>query len=125
MANESPMISWGWGISGFDARNSTNSGTTRGGPSGSGQFLAVIVSTAADLTVLLSTVAGDKCIGILQNKPSTGIAANVAVFGMSKAVAGATITAGQELMNSSTQAGALIPVTTGLSTIGRALQAAS
>lgn len=127
MANESPLVHWGWGKSGFDARNSTYSGTTRGGLNGSGQFLAVQCSTTADLTVNVCTVAGMKITGILQNKPSTGIAADVGIFGVSKAVAGSSaIAAGQELMVSSTTPGALIPYATasGQFPVARSLEAA-
>lgn len=109
MANEGPKQDWGWGISGFDARDSLITGTTRNGPNGSAQFLAVGLSTAADLTVLLSTVAGSRVMGILQNKPSLGVAADVTVWGFTKAVAGLTITPNQELQVSSTAPGTLIP----------------
>ena len=127
MAQESPLIHWGWGISGFDARNSTYSGSTRSGPNGSGQFLAVQLSTSADLTVNVTTVAGMKILGILQNKPSTGIAADVGIVGMSKAVAGGTIGAGAELAASSTAAGSLIAFSsaTGIYPVGRSLQSAT
>lgn len=124
MANEGPLQHWGWGISGFDARNSTNSGTTRGGPNGSGQFLGVKLSTAVDLTVNLTTASGERIIGVLQNKPSTGLAADVGFSGMTKAVAGASIDPGAEVMVSSTAPGTFIPATTGLYAPGRALQAA-
>lgn len=126
MANEGPLQHWGWGISGFDARNSSITGTTRSGPSGSGQFLAVQLSTSADLTVNVCTVSGMKIMGILQNKPSTGIAADVGTQGFTKAVAGATIAPGQELMVSSTAAGSLIPFSsaTGIYPCGRSLMAA-
>lgn len=127
MAVEGPKIDLGWCISGGDYRNSTNSGTTRGGPSGSGQFLAVQLSTVTSLTVNLTTVSGMKMLGLLQNKPSTGIAADVAIFGISKAVAGLTIAAGQELQVSSTQAGALIPFSSaaGIYPVARALESAA
>ena len=48
MATESPLIhDGGQCILGFDARNSTYSGSTLAGPSGSGQYLAVLMSTVA------------------------------------------------------------------------------
>lgn len=126
MAVEGPKIDLGWCVSGFDARNGTLSGTTRSGPSGSGQFLAVQLSTTVDKTVNLCTVAGMKPLGILQNKPSTGIAADVCIFGVSKVVAGSTaIAAGQELETSTL--GAMIPFSsaTGIYPCGRALEAAT
>lgn len=128
MANEAPKIDWGWGISGTDMRNSTLSGTTRGGPNGSGQFLAVQLSTTVDLTANLCTVSGMPIMGICQNKPSTGIAIDVTIFGMTKAVAASTaIAAGQELQNSSTQPGAMIPFSSaaGAYAAGRSLTAAT
>lgn len=124
MANEGPLQHWGWGISGFDARNSSVTGTTLSGPNGSAQFLAVKMSTVA-LTVSLTTGSGERMMGLLQNKPSTGIAADVGYQGFSKAVAGATITPGVELMVSSTAAGTLIPATTGLYAIGRSINGAA
>lgn len=127
MATESPLLHDGsQTISGTDMRNSTYSGSTRGGPSGSGQFLAVQLSTVTSRTVNPTTVAGMKIYGILQNKPSTGIAADVGIFGVSKCVAGGTISPGQELQASSTQAGALIAFSSGAGVypVGRAIESA-
>ena len=57
------------------------------------QFYAVQVS-AAD-TVNVASAAGQKVIGFLQDKPSAaGRTALVAVYGVSKAVAGAAVAAG-------------------------------
>ena len=111
MATESPLIHDGsQTISGFDARNSAQSSTVRMGPSGSGQFLAVRLSTTADRTTLLSTVTGAQIYGILQNKPSTGIAADIGIFGITKAVGGSTFGSGVDLMADTS--GCLIPYTT-------------
>jgi hypothetical protein len=78
------------------------------GPNGSGQFLAVRLSTVTERTVNVSTVTGNGVYGLLQNKPSTGEAADVGIFGPSKAVAGTTtITAGMRLMPDTS--GCLIP----------------
>lgn len=126
MAVEGPKIDLGWCISAFDARNSSITGTTLGGPSGSGQFTSVRLSTSANFTIANSTVAGMKCLGILQNKPSTGIAADVCIFGVSKCVSGSTaIAAGQELENDTD--GQLIPFSSaaGIYPIGRALETAT
>lgn len=100
MATESPLIHDGsQTVAGGDYRNSTNSGTTHGGNGGSPQFQAVRISTVADRTVLLCTASGQPAYGILQNKPFTGEAADVGIFGVSKAVAGATsVAAGLKLM---------------------------
>lgn len=114
MANDgSPLLVEGSQcVLGFDARNSTITGTTLSGPSGSGQYLAVKLSTLADRTVLLaSTVASQvMAYGILQNKGSTGGVAAVGVLGVSKAVCGSTsnVTGGVLLAVSSTAAGTLI-----------------
>lgn len=109
-----------------DARNSTNTGTTLAGPNGSGQFLAVTLSTAGTSTgtrtvQIASTLAGanfgaagNQFYGILQNKPRGGEAADVGIFGISKMVAGSTaILPGTFLMMSSTNAGAMVPWVTG------------
>jgi hypothetical protein len=130
MATESPLLHDGSQcISNFDGRNSSITGTTLSGPNGSGQFLAVVLSTTVDRTVQLpsTTTAQFKPYGILQNKPSTGIAADVGIFGVSKAIAGTTVVRGQDLMLSSTAAGTLIPFTTavGNTPCGRALENAS
>jgi len=99
MAFEASLQHYGAALAGADYRNSTLSGTTHTGPSGSPQYQAVRLSTVADNTVLLTTVSGQIAFGILQNKPNTGEAADVGIFGVSKAVAGATsVAAGVRLM---------------------------
>lgn len=100
MATESPLLHDGsHTVAGSDFRNSTYSGSTRLGPSGSGQFAAVRLSTVADLTVLGCTVSGQQIYGILQNKPNTGEAADVGIFGVTKAVCGTTtVVAGVKVM---------------------------
>lgn len=131
MATESPLLHDGsQTIAGFDARNSSITGTTRAGPNGSGQFCAVVLSTTVDRTVNLPSTASAqfKPYGILQNKPSTGIAADVAIFGVSKAIAGTTtIAAGQDLQLSSTSAGTLVPFSSaaGATPCARSLEAAT
>lgn len=90
MSVEGPRIDVGYLIASGDYRNSTNSGTTHYGPNGSPQFLAVKLSSTADLTVTIMATSTERMFGILQNKPSTGIAADVTVFGVSKVIAGTT-----------------------------------
>lgn len=125
MATESPLMHDGaQTVSGFDARNGTITGTTRIGPNGSAQFLAVKLSSTTDRTVSLCTTSTERPYGILQNKPSTGIAADVGIDGVSKAVAGTTtITNGLPLMVGSS--GVLIPFTTSSQgfCIGQAIEA--
>lgn len=126
MATETPLIHDGaQTVAGQDFRNSTLSGSTRLGPSGSGQFLAVRLSTTVDRTVNLTTADGANPYGILQNKPSTGVAADVGIFGVTKAIGGSTlIVPGMDLMASSS--GALIPFSAGANIVrcARALEAA-
>lgn len=126
MANESPLLHLGWCVADFDGRNSSVTGTTQGGPSGSYQFCAVRLSTAADRTISRCTLTTQVPLGILQNKPSTGIAADVGCWGVSKAVAGSTaIAAGQDLMSDTD--GQLIPYVAGAGVVrfARALEAAA
>lgn len=125
MATEAFTLHDGLEIAAADYRNSTYSGSTRLGPSGSGQFLAVRLSTSADRTVALTTADGAPVHGILQNKPSSGIAADVVIFGMTKAVAGSTsITAGLDLMASSSGAMIAFSAAANVQRIGRAYEAA-
>jgi hypothetical protein len=79
------------------AANYSN-GQSLAGPSGSGQFLAVALSASADRTSVLASTQGQQVYGILQNKPTAGAAADVCLFGITKAVAGGTITRGSQLM---------------------------
>lgn len=132
MATESPLLHDGSQCTvNFDARRSSITGTTLPGPNGSGQYLAVGLSTTVDRTVILPTTGGSsgiRCYGILQNTPSTGIAADVGIFGISKAVSGSTaIVSGMDLMLSSTAQGALIAYSSGAAVqkIGFALEAAA
>lgn len=60
-----------------------------------GQFYCVLTTGA--FTVNLQTSANGRVDGILQNKPKLGAAAELVVFGTSKAVAGAAIAAGAAL----------------------------
>lgn len=121
MATESPLIHDGSQMTLStlqDSRNSTITGTTLAGPNGSGQFLAVTCSTlGTSRTVsIASTLAGAagssgaQFYGILQNKCRGGEAADVGIFGVSKAVAGTTlITPFAPLQMSATAAGTLAP----------------
>lgn len=118
-----------------DARNSTITGSTLLGPNGSGQFLAVYLSsanTARTVSIASSTcgAAGSSVqqfYGILQNKPGPGQAADVCYMGITKAVAGlGTIVAGTQLQTSSTAGGVLTPWLGGNGQrIGVALEAAA
>lgn len=87
MATESPLIHDG--AQTVAAANYSN-GAGLAGPGGSGQFLAVALSQAADRTSLLASVLGQQVYGILQNKPVAGEVADVGIFGVTKAVVGAS-----------------------------------
>lgn len=125
MATETPLITDGaQTVAGADFRRSSITGSTLFGPNGSGQFLAVTLSTTVDRTVNISTASGQPCYGILQNAPALGDAAAVGVFGVSKVVAGSSSVApGQDLM--ATSSGALIAYSSaaGVAKIGCALEA--
>lgn len=70
------------------------------GPNGSGQFLVVkYTGTGNAPTVTVCSANTDKAIGILQNDPVSGGVADVCIGGVSKAVAGASITLGVPLMS--------------------------
>lgn len=59
-------------------------------------------STSNLSNVINPTVAGQKVIGVLQNKPTAGQEAQVMLLGISKAVAGAAVAAGDLLMTDNT-----------------------
>jgi hypothetical protein len=84
------------GLNGFGTNPTTGFPT--------GQFLAVILSTVADLTVLLATSATAPIFGILRNKPVSGVAADVQINGVCKAIYGGTVVrAGLLMINGSGQ----------------------
>lgn len=93
------------------------------GPSGSGQFLAVVL-TSAGRTVAIASSIGAQIYGVLQNKPTSGAAADVGFMGVTKAVAGGTIAAGAALMTNAS--GQLIAWTagSGYAQVGYAIEAA-
>jgi hypothetical protein len=95
------------------AANYWNPSTALYGQAGSGQFLAVSVTAARTVTIVAAAASTTPIYGILQNMPDIGQAADVCVFGVTKYVAGAAVTAGAELMIDSAQAGRLITWVTG------------
>ena len=101
MSTETSLLHYGSCVAaanygnGASLAGSNTSGTT-GGSTGSGQYLAVLVS--ASRTVALASSTGQQILGILQNKPALGQSADVGFIGESKAVAGGTIAAGAQLM---------------------------
>lgn len=83
------------------------------------QYFIVKVDSSGD-----AVLAGDgeAAIGILQNKPTSGDAATVAVSGVSKCEAGASITAGA--LVSSDASGNVVTAATGDIVLGKALASA-
>lgn len=81
------------------AANYWNPGVALAGPNGSGQFLIMtLIGTVARVSTL-ATAATQVPYGILQNTPTLGQAADIGVFGISKAVAlGAIPNIGTPLM---------------------------
>ena len=69
------------------------------GPNGSGQYLVVkYTGTGVAPTATVCSGNADIGVGILQNDPASGAVCDIAVAGVSKAVAGAAITLGAGLM---------------------------
>ena len=132
MATESPFLKDGGQCvlsTASDFRNSAVTGSTLAGPQGSGQFLAVTLSTTVDRTAQLPSTAGSTGLpiyGICQNKPRGGEVIDVGIFGVMKCVAGASITRGNQLMASATSAGTLIQYSSansgGFTPVGLALE---
>jgi hypothetical protein len=116
MAVDSPLLRNGWLTlsTADDARRSSITGTTLAGPNGSGQFFFVYSSTLNSLQVRLGSTSftpssACACLGILQNTPGPGEAADFGFIGYTKALAGSTsITIGTVLQPSSAVAGAVI-----------------
>lgn len=85
------------------------------------QYYAVKMTTTAR-TVALASTGGEMILGILQNAPVSPEAADVCLFGVTKAVAGGTITAGDPLTTDT--AGKLITYTSSKVKVGVALTSA-
>lgn len=85
------------------------------------QFYCVKIT--AQRSVNLANAGGEPIYGILQNKPIAAAAADVGFLGVSKAAAGAAITAGAYLMTDTT--GRLIAAVTTGHRVAQALEAAT
>ena len=85
------------------------------------------VKLASATTVNVCTAITDLPIGILQNTPTSGQAADVRIFGISKASADGTLTAGRWIGTSAdSQAAGITPGSdTTVYVMGQAIQAAS
>lgn len=116
----------GFLVAAGDYRNSTITGTTLAGPSGSGQFCLMEITTS--LTIGLTTTGSTQpIVGVLQNKPATGIACDLKFLGISKVVCGSTATAivPGTWLAASTLAGAVCAYTSTASFVGYSLEAPS
>lgn len=105
MATESPLIHDG-------------SQTTAAADLSTKQFYAVKIT--ASRAVNLASTGGEAIYGILQNNPISGLAADVGMLGITKAVAGAAVTAGDYLMTDTS--GRVITATSTNHRIGQALE---
>ena len=85
------------------------------------------VKLASATTVDVCSAITDVPIGILQNTPESGETATIAIFGISKAVADGTLTAGRWIGTSAdSQAAGITPGSdTTVYVMGQAIQAAS
>jgi hypothetical protein len=115
MATEGPLVHDGGNCVAASDLSGTTS--TLSGQSGSGQFLAVGI-TSGGRAVGLAT-SGGVAYGILQNKPMSGQAADIGIMGVSKVMAGGTIVAGNLLQVGTS--GTVISATSG-SVIGQAIE---
>jgi hypothetical protein len=90
------------------------------------QFGVVRFAAATTVNIcseVLASAATKAPLGVLQNKPYAGEAAQVAIFGLSKVRAGGTITAGAPLSYNSS--GHVVDAVSGDMVIGRGMQAAT
>jgi len=89
----------------FTTRYDTIPGLTAAADlSTTGQFLAVkLLSTAGTINLLATSTATETVVGLLQNNPKSGDAAEVAYQGIAKGIAGtSTIAIGSLLASNST-----------------------
>jgi len=75
-------------------------------------------------TIEKSTAASDAILGVLQNKPTSGQMASVAVGGITKVIAGGSVSAGN-LVTADSNGKAIATTSGGDHVLGMALQAAS
>lgn len=107
MATEGPLIHDG-------------SQTTAAADLSANQFYCVKITAAR--AVNLASTGGEAIYGVLQNKPTSGQAADVGIQGITKAAAGAAFAAAAYLMTDST--GRLITATSTNHRVAQALEAA-
>ena len=78
------------------------------------------VTLEADGQIDLADAAGERVLGVLENQPTAGKAATVYMTGKVMVVAGAAVTAGDEIQTDA--AGDAIPALTGDVVVGYALE---
>jgi hypothetical protein len=108
----------------FSDIKGTIPGLLAGADLSAAQFRVVkLASTAGE--VVLATANTDNAVGILQNNPTAGEAAEVAYLGISKAIASADVTAGEFVTANSTGQVTNINSTAGSTIVGQALEASA
>jgi hypothetical protein len=107
MATQTPGINIGSQLAGADLRTA--------------QFKFVKLNGSGQ--VVIASAAGEKVLGVLQNKPNTGEVADVMLIGVTKLISGAAVTAGALVMTDA-NAKAITAATTGSTIAGWALETA-
>lgn len=82
-----------------------------------------IVKLATDGTVVTCSAVNDDMLGVVQNNPNVGQAAEVMLTGISRVIAGANLTAGQRV--TTTNEGKATPEVEGSYSFGRVLETAT
>jgi hypothetical protein len=120
MATEGPLIH-----DGSQCTAAVNMSSTAGlaGFNGTGQFLLVKITAARALSPV--ALATDIVYGVLQNDPIAGFICDVGIFGITKVIVGAAVSAGAALM-ADTSGRAITGVAASTNQIfGQALEAAT
>lgn len=119
MATEGPLVHDGSQTTA--ATDLSGITSTLAGQNGTGQFLAVYLSGARQVSLV--TTAGNFMYGVLQNKPQVGQAADVGISGVSKMMAGGSIAAGAYVTPTTT--GAFITASSVQAHVAVAIEAAA
>lgn len=105
----------------YEANLETLAGSTLAGADlSASQYRAVKGNGSGNY--ILASVAGERVVGVVQNKPTSGKAATIAVRGITKMVAGAALALNAEVMTDNQ--GRAVLATAGLQILGRAVIAA-
>lgn len=118
MATESPLIHDGAQTT---ALNNMSLTASLAGYNSSGQWLAVKISGPRQ--IIAATSGGEAVYGILQNRPAAGQVADVGIMGVTKAMAGAQVTAPAALMTDTS--GRLITATANNHRVAFAIESAA